>query len=718
MTAEACIFIAVEICFFLVLVWYTLRKRKKIGLELLYFSIPSFLINFFLNAILINRAAQENGGFSFLSFSKCVLIALDSFGFHIDADVYATAAENAAFEAAYIISILLSSLTLISAFLSLVQRALVNAGSVFINLRFRNADLAVGSDVSTLKTYAKNSREQDDKHVVLWIDANDRRLSSAEKKALYEDGFTVINKPFVFSAAEKYLKLYVRDYHVVCFRHNNGLSPYLDFIKAYRGRTSAVPDFVIESDIGQAAFVHEQVQISKQMNHRERLTVAVFNPYESAAKVFAEHHTLSYYVNRDTDFLQDAALKQDKQINVVMIGMGKTNRALLSTLIQNNQFVGYDDAQGRYVARPVTYYLFDNCASSLKAEPITSLCERFGRWKYADKDVYFDRFEDVAVIGNGTADPDGAVTIEPMNVYSANFIDTLDALTQNENAYTFFVIGLSSSIENASYARNLSLRLRQTKNAVFFYNVDSESEILLSYDNDRLIPYGLKKDTTRHFVLCEEDLLRRAKIINGKYDAGKSRGMTEKEYYFQNYYRKPVYEQLSSVGCALSLKAKLNAIGLDFVREDEDGEPVDEATYAAILSGTIDGNDDSSYFAHNVKCAVTYLEHLRWTAFYLFNGFRPMPIETAAARYRASFLPAGENFQKDYIRKEHACITSYAGLHEYHAFSAKLQNISLSDASTYLYDLIPMLNLFRDGLIPHGMKVVRINGQLTTEADR
>ena len=79
---------------------------------------------------------------------------------------------------------------------------------------------------------------------------------------------------------------------------------------------------------------------------------------------FIDKYPLTRFMTEDQIDYDTSLIHNDVDINVALIGFGKTNQQLFLTSVANNQFM--TEENGEKVAKPVHYYSFmidSNCVS-------------------------------------------------------------------------------------------------------------------------------------------------------------------------------------------------------------------------------------------------------------------------------------------------------------------------------------------------------------------
>lgn len=81
------------------------------------------------------------------------------------------------------------------------------------------------------------------------------------------------------------------------------------------------------------------------------------NKYQKIAMAFIDHYPFTRFMNGEQIDYNTSLLKENVNVNVCMIGFGKTNRQIFLAFVANNQFL--TSAGGELRLKPVNYYIFD-----------------------------------------------------------------------------------------------------------------------------------------------------------------------------------------------------------------------------------------------------------------------------------------------------------------------------------------------------------------------
>ena len=145
--------------------------------------------------------------------------------------------------------------------------------------------------------------------------------------------------------------------------------------------------------------------------------------------------------------------------------------------------------------------------------------------------------------------------------------------------------------------------------------------------------------------------------------------------------------------------------------KDENAVSITIKDFMALYRENEKNSNDNypKYFGTSLRNVIAYSEKLRRNAFYLFNGYRPMP---------AKMIKISDQgiYRKDHDKRLHACLISHQGLDSLHNFLLNHPDnkgrYSLNDIDFYKYDYMcfdnPNDNLI-ENLLENGYKIIKKN---------
>ena len=203
-------------------------------------------------------------------------------------------------------------------------------------------------------------------------------------------------------------------------------------------------------------------------------------------------------------------------------------------------------------------------------------------------------------------------------------------------------------------------------------------------------------------------LLRNA-IYDIEYSVKNNGGEVIDEQFIENYKKeaderwfskKTQAERESSLYCCLSLRSKLNLIGLDYCLKSEKGNALSYEEYMQIYAkgdmpnttyykNKIDGKHVIKYgveFAPSKRKNLAILEHYRWNSFMITQGFVPASKEVIKKETVTVNGKTKHTNGKSYAMRRHGNLTTFEGLVEYANILCERDGITKEQADVISYD--------------------------------
>ncbi len=421
------------------------------------------------------------------------------------------------------------------------------------------------------------------------------------------------------------------------------------------------------------------------------------NEYRQIAVDFIDNYPLTGLMTEEQIDYDASLVKSNAEINVAMIGFGRTNRQIFLSMAANNQFLT-SSANGKIEEKQVRYFLFD------KKHSVDSATVNQDYYRY--KHYFFN--DDGSVKAEGEYLPLPALpTIDeylPIDTDDISFFDALETtLCKNANAVTAVVVSLGEDYLSICVANKVVAFLKEKgmKNYRVFVRVHDKGNgeaAGLFTDTTLCRSFGSKESVVYdygHIIL--EKFTEMAIMRNYDYDAAKDdkNGKTEEEFVRESrlkwFVEKTVTQKESNVYACLSLRYKLNLMGLDYCRADENEEEVGYDEYLKIYAGDEkiigeDGKieiDDSEKNSRSRRRILAETEHFRWNAFMIMKGFVPATVE----EIKTAKDENGEYTDgKDFELRHHGNLTTYAGLEKFGEIIAERDGKTTAEADVKKYD--------------------------------
>lgn len=484
------------------------------------------------------------------------------------------------------------------------------------------------------------------------------------------------------------------------------------------------------------------------------------NKYRQIAIDFIDKYPLAKFLNETQIDYKTSLIKPDVNINVFMIGFGKTNKQIFLTSVANNQFV--EEKDGRVLVKQVDYFIFDkDMSSGEKRKTGKNLNHSYFRFKketMRNDEAEYLPFPDLPA-NEHFAEED---------INDEGFYGNLRRqATRSKNDANFAIIAFGSDLENVDLAKKLAEKRDEwgIKNFVIFVKI-RKSGLIKSLGNIRdCYLIADEKDVVFNVDnLVNEKFYRMAKLRNAIYDLEydikhNNRAVEEadvqackKRSFIKWYLQKTQIERESSLYCCLSLRSKLNMMGLDCVPLSSGGEALTEEEYLECYAAD-DKPDFKTYEGLNAdgKRLVAYTlerknsrrttlaiqEHFRWNAFMLSKGIVPATKEEILSERVQKTDIFGEAVMtadgkrkivcgngKNYAARHHGNVTTFEGLEEFRKMLANSRQAKTEEGENFVYtenktteeeaDVISYDYQIADDafwlLEKFGMKIVRLNG--------
>lgn len=448
------------------------------------------------------------------------------------------------------------------------------------------------------------------------------------------------------------------------------------------------------------------------------------NKYQKAAVDFIDRHPFSRYMNENQIDYKTSLVKENVDINVILLGFGRTNRQIFLTSVANNQFL--TKGENGPVLKQVNYIIFDKDP----VENNKNLNHNYYRLKHEMEKMDQADYLPFPTLPAKEAFPH-------LNVNDANFYDRIEGIVKkNGNDANFVIIAFGSDLENLDMAQKLVEKRREwgASNLIIFVKVRKACD-------------GMKfLDEPGCFFICNEkecvfdiEMIRRDRIIemsverNVIYDAEKG---VKRDDSIRGWYKLSPLKRDSNIYCSLSLRAKLNCMGLDYCKKkDENDLGLSEEQYFEIYGkGNMpkytvkDGIRKFEYgltLKDSLRTNMAVQEHERWNAFMITNGYIPSTRDQILreayvdSQGKPLFNEDGDicyTDGKNEDARRHGNLTNYEGLREFRKMIASRNNKTEIDTDVIKYDF-QLLDDAHRILNKSGYKIIR-KQKITMDTDK
>ena len=437
--------------------------------------------------------------------------------------------------------------------------------------------------------------------------------------------------------------------------------------------------------------------------------------HQKIALDFIDKYPLAKFMNeRQLDY-KTALIKKDVNVNVIMIGFGKVNRQILLSSIQNNVFI--TEENGKIVNKKVNYFIFDKDVN----DNDKNLNHDLFRYKFEMQDVDADDY--LALPGYPCNDE-----YLKLNINSKDFYEKIKNITSNEKDANYLIVSYGDDLENIDLAQKLIEKRQewQRDNTVIFVRAKTWKKEKTLLEQEDCIFFGNEKDVVYNFnKLNHNHILKMALMRNRLYSVEKLYHKTgeklskldfEKVLIENNtkwYSKSSQIERESGLYSCLSIKSKLNLLGLTYVKSNDSRPAVSEDEFLRIYADQDmpnyvykDGErlvDATIFVKNSTRANLAIHEHLRWNAYVISRGIIP-------ATKKAILTEVNNDGKftngKNYSLRRHGNITTIDGLIEFRKLISKRDKISEQDADVIKYDYQLLDNAYKL-LSDSGYKIVK-----------
>ncbi len=432
--------------------------------------------------------------------------------------------------------------------------------------------------------------------------------------------------------------------------------------------------------------------------------ISFVNKYQKVAMDFINNYPLTLFMNENQIDYKTASIKPDVDVNVCFIGFGKTSQQIFLTSVANNQFIKIED--GEPVLKQVNYHIFDK----EDAQNNKNLNHSYYRYKNeVDKDNKTDYLELPKI--------PSLETYYNLDINNTEFYNKLySVFNGGKNDVNFVVIAFGSDLENIDLAQKLVEKRKEWgfNNLTIFVKVRKfhKEQTLLQecgcffIGNEKECVFNLSK-------ILEDDIQKMAKMRDEIYEleycmdkTGKTpttQKFIEEVFSIANknwYLKKTQLERESSLYCCLSLRSKLNLLGLDYVDLNDKREAVSEQEFLNIYANgdmpntskysvTANGKKIVEYsldFVKSKRYNLAVLEHLRWNSFMISKGVIPATKEQILNEKGLKDGKLKYTNGKNYSLRRHGNLTTFDGLIDFRKMVAKRDGVLEIEKDVIKYD--------------------------------
>ena len=449
--------------------------------------------------------------------------------------------------------------------------------------------------------------------------------------------------------------------------------------------------------------------------------ITYINKYKNIGIDFIERYPLAYFMDERQIDYKTSLVRKDININFFMVCFGKVSRQIFLTSVANNQFV--TEGENGPELKKVKYHIFDKEV----AQNNKNLNHNYYRFRDEVKDC---KQEEYLPLPSLPADE----IYYHLDVNDGKFYSVLKECTcGNKNDINFVLVSFGDDLENIDMAQRLIAKCREwdIKNLVIFVRACARTEEQKALEKDGCLFIGNEKETVYNIDRIMSDKIRDIAImrnevydleyaVNGKKPEEITDEFTQKKRFesFKNWHtdmHRIMRE--SNIYAALSIRTKLNLMGLDYCEADANDEPaLTEKEYFAVYAQNdmprysgktaLGGRKIIEYdldFADSRRRNMAILEHYRWNSYLISKGFVPATVE----QIKNEKAENGKYTNgKSYLLRRHGNLTTFDGLIKFRKIVAERDGVSEKEKDVIKYDYQILDDLYYF-LTEDGYKIIK-----------
>jgi len=665
------------------------RNEKDYFIKTIFF-VCILLINYILNLTGIIHNGDER---IIIAILHSLSSAIKAFGLDIDTEaLYGLASNNFLFALAIFLSHITAFLWTFLVVITLFGKNFINL--VKINLYARRDNYIIIGDSKEAIMFMESLSLYKLRRTILILDKNDEE----RKKELMNKGFAVINSVISLKVLNK-----------IGINNNKNKTTILALsnqdeknLKVAEIVYDIIKDkFEINESNIYAYIMYSYVERAELFDFVEKARgrIKFFNVYEARARKFLIDYPITKIIPKKYIDTKMAVLNKSYKISNIFVGFGATNSQILKKSICNGQLLGCN-----YRALIMDKDINDKKLAFMNGSK-----------------GLFDNNDELEKLQEYLVSPNEKYNIEFVsnNVLAIDFYSKIIKEVE-ENDYSQIIIALGSDILTVETALELRQKLYEldiNNKATIFAKVikkstySKDSIINANAKINKIITFGVDSDILNEEYIISEKLDYLAKRVAINYNSKKN----NLNDIIKNWDNLSMHKKNSNRYSAMAIQIKLNLLGFDLERDTS----IDSISKKEFYNSYDEDNfltnslkelrydkDKNGNFINNARNNLARLEHQRWNAFYLVNGWTKLPIKD---------IGIGQYGRQNELAKKHACITTFEGLEKLNYLQATKEkqnddsidfSKALVDGDTIYYDYEVMDNLY-DILIDLGYSIVK-----------
>lgn len=476
--------------------------------------------------------------------------------------------------------------------------------------------------------------------------------------------------------------------------------------------------------------------------------IRLVDKYKLIAMDFVDKHPLTEYLTEKQLDTTTSLIKKNIDINVLLVGFGKTNQQVFFTSVANNQFV--TGTLNNVKLKPVKYFIFDKVNSSYdknlnhdyyryrnefyQEEKLVTAENNLKKSKKASAlnlDVEESKNNYKLRVNKDDYLPlpvfPAEEILKQMNINDPQFYDSiLSILRKSNDNVNYVIIAYGTDLENIDMAGKLIEKKQDwdIQNLHIFVKIRDKSKVSCLLENADFIPFANEKDVVYNVnqivnSQIEQAAMKRNRLYSLEYEyTTRYKKNTEvkltpaeierieKNADYSWYIEKSQLERESNIYACLSLRFKLQLMGLDYrpisKKETIQKNQADENPEEKYLDEYAK-DDPLNYYDINAKKRIVMYnlkfpnsrrrvlaiaEHYRWNSYMLSKGIVPatkdMILHEKVAKQNSKELKFSNG--KNYHLRHHGNLTTFDGLVQFRKMLAQRDKEEEIEKDVIKYD--------------------------------
>lgn len=422
----------------------------------------------------------------------------------------------------------------------------------------------------------------------------------------------------------------------------------------------------------------EHENIYSKYEKKSKGCLHYINEYNQIAIDFIDRYPLTKFMNASQIDYEESLIYPYIDINVCMIGFGRTNQQIFLSILSNNQFLTKDKHE-HITPKSVSYHLFDK----FHTENNRFMNHNYFRYEhdYAMKDGFQYNTDQYLPLPEFPEHHD----YHYLDINDIRFYDDLkENIGSSTGALNYIIVALGDDYLNIDIANKIFSKLKEwdAVNCPVFVRIRDRkiaNNFAIFWEKEECYAFGTEAEVVYDYPhIIQEKFANMAMMRNFVYDIEhdmKHNIVTEEEMHRSRtkwFVKRNSVERESNIYACLSLRSKLHLMGLDYCRKDENNAKeisFEEYLniYAKYDAPDIEKNADGSpkairyslNFPESRRKNMAIQEHNRWNAFMITKGFIPATKDLILNEKNAD---GSHSNGKNYEMRRHGNLTTFDGL--------------------------------------------------------